>query len=445
MTAAALRTLAVAPAPAPAPAQMSNPTPQGKATAAHPFAELLRQNRATATTPAAREPARTQPQKSDDARAQAEAPAQPESTGQNESTGTRPATPPRDARQAKARGAGATREAASDAKGETPKSDATTDEAAGHASDDKNPASSADTSLIAGAAVNAGPAVAPGTQAASADADGAAAASRGKGSAASDMGRLGAQSPGGTSPAPLGDGTPPGNSAHPAVGDLADDRGVAANDKNDVAATSDARDAAALAAPASASFAGMLAESKSSHGPTPLVHANNDAATAVPQNTGLVTGAMPASAGVASASLPVAVHAPEFAAAFGVQVSVLAKDGVQRAELHLNPAEMGPVSIQITLDGTQARVDFGADAAATRHAIEAGLPELASALRDAGFTLAGGGVAQHSASNGGGSGSETEAGRAAAARTGAARSAELDATATRLTRRVADGGVDLYA
>ena len=83
---------------------------------------------------------------------------------------------------------------------------------------------------------------------------------------------------------------------------------------------------------------------------------------------------------------------------FAVQVSVLAKDGVQRAELHLNPAEMGPVSVQIVMDGTQARIDFGADSAATRQAIEAGLPELASALRDAGFTLAGGGVSQHSRS-----------------------------------------------
>ena len=82
-------------------------------------------------------------------------------------------------------------------------------------------------------------------------------------------------------------------------------------------------------------------------------------------------------------------------------MSVLVKDGVQQAELHLNPAETGPVSIAITLEGTQAHVEFGADLAATRQAIENGLPALASALRDAGFTLAGGGVAQHSRSGGG--------------------------------------------
>ncbi len=112
-----------------------------------------------------------------------------------------------------------------------------------------------------------------------------------------------------------------------------------------------------------------------------------------------------------AATLPVPVDSPEFAAAFGVQVSVFVREGVQQAELHLNPAETGPVSIAITLEGSQARVEFGADLAATRQAIENGLPALASALRDAGFTLAGGGVAQHSRSGGGGQGGDDAAGR----------------------------------
>ena len=97
-----------------------------------------------------------------------------------------------------------------------------------------------------------------------------------------------------------------------------------------------------------------------------------------------------------SVQVATATHAPEFRDALGVQVSLLARDGVQSAELHLNPAEMGPISVRIVMDGAQARVDFGADSAATRELIETGLPELATALRDAGFTLAGGGVSQHS-------------------------------------------------
>ena len=70
---------------------------------------------------------------------------------------------------------------------------------------------------------------------------------------------------------------------------------------------------------------------------------------------------------------------------------------MQSALLQLNPAEMGPISVKILLDGQAARVDFQADLAHTRSVIEASLPALASALQDAGLTLAGGGVFQQSA------------------------------------------------
>jgi flagellar hook-length control protein FliK len=192
------------------------------------------------------------------------------------------------------------------------------------------------------------------------------------------------------------------------------------------------------------SFATLLAETKSaSAAGLPGDRTGHDA-LAQAQPAAFATPAAPGASNAAATSttLPVPVHSPEFAAAFGLQISGLAQDGVQHAELHLNPAEMGPVSIQITLDGTQARVDFGADVAATRHAIESGLPELASALRDAGFTLAGGGVAQHSGS--GGSGDDSSR-RGASTAASAAAVASVDAAAQRLTRNVAAGGVDVYA
>jgi flagellar hook-length control protein FliK len=144
-------------------------------------------------------------------------------------------------------------------------------------------------------------------------------------------------------------------------------------------------------------------------------------------------------------SLPTPVNAPEFREALGVQVSLLARNGVQTAELHLNPADMGPVSIQIVMDGTQARVDFGADVAATRAAIEASMPELASALLDAGFTLAGGGVSQHAK----GQGQDQAAGdnRQGTTRRNAETSTGAIPTTQALQRRVqlTAGGVDLFA
>ncbi|WP_341892676.1 flagellar hook-length control protein FliK [Variovorax sp. YR752] len=144
-----------------------------------------------------------------------------------------------------------------------------------------------------------------------------------------------------------------------------------------------------------------------------------------------------------SAAVPVPMESPEFAEAFGVQVSVLARDGVQEAELHLNPAEMGPVSVQIVLDGERARIDFGAQAAATRAAIEASLPELAAALRDAGLTLAGGGVSQHTSGRGDGAHQGAPDSRGDA-RPGAP-AADTAPARPHWRGRVSAGGVDLYA
>lgn len=101
-------------------------------------------------------------------------------------------------------------------------------------------------------------------------------------------------------------------------------------------------------------------------------------------------------ASVPTLTLNTPVQAPEFREALATQVSLLARDGVQEASLQLNPAELGPISVHIAMDGAQARVDFAVDSAVTRQVIESGLPELASALRDAGLILSGGGVSQQS-------------------------------------------------
>ena len=155
-------------------------------------------------------------------------------------------------------------------------------------------------------------------------------------------------------------------------------------------------------------------------------------------------------AGPVTVTLATPVAAPAFAQELGVRMSVLARDGVQRAELHLNPADMGPVSVQIVMDGSQARVDFGADVAATRAAIEAGLPALASALREAGFTLTGGGVTQHSRGRGDGSGGGGASdGSPAHPRTRRIDGSAIDDAVSgprHTTRRtVSPGGLDLYA
>ncbi len=95
---------------------------------------------------------------------------------------------------------------------------------------------------------------------------------------------------------------------------------------------------------------------------------------------------------IVQAHVPAPVDSPAFAPALATQVRWLVRDGLQHAQLSLNPAEMGPVTVQIVLDGREARIDFRADLALTRNAIEASLPVLAAALDESGLRLAGGGV-----------------------------------------------------
>lgn len=98
----------------------------------------------------------------------------------------------------------------------------------------------------------------------------------------------------------------------------------------------------------------------------------------------------------AQASLPTPLDAPEFTQKLADQVSLWVgqarTDGPMTAELHLNPAEMGPINVKISLDGQSAHVDFAAAALETRQAIEASLSMLSSSLSDVGLSLSGGGV-----------------------------------------------------
>jgi flagellar hook-length control protein FliK len=98
-----------------------------------------------------------------------------------------------------------------------------------------------------------------------------------------------------------------------------------------------------------------------------------------------------------TATVHAPIDAPAFAPALATQVRWWANDGVQQAQLLLNPAELGPVAVKIVLDGREARIDFSADLAATRSAIEGALPALAAALDESGLKLSGGGVHDGSA------------------------------------------------
>lgn len=95
-----------------------------------------------------------------------------------------------------------------------------------------------------------------------------------------------------------------------------------------------------------------------------------------------------------SFTLSTHIDSPIFAPALGLQLSVLARDGIEQARMQLNPQEMGPIGVQLTVAGQQVQVDFVCDQARTRQVLEQSMQQLATSLADAGFTMTGGGVSQ---------------------------------------------------
>jgi flagellar hook-length control protein FliK len=59
----------------------------------------------------------------------------------------------------------------------------------------------------------------------------------------------------------------------------------------------------------------------------------------------------------------------------------------QVAELHLNPPDLGPLKITLTLNDDQASAQFVSAHAAVREAIESAMPRLREMLADSGITL----------------------------------------------------------
>lgn len=111
-------------------------------------------------------------------------------------------------------------------------------------------------------------------------------------------------------------------------------------------------------------------------------------AQGVPSALAPISGAVEA----AEAHVSAAPGSPAFAAQVGARISTFVREGVEFATIHLHPSDMGPVHVQIQLEGHSAQVQLAAEHALTRQALEQALPALAGQLREGGFTLAGGGV-----------------------------------------------------
>lgn len=78
---------------------------------------------------------------------------------------------------------------------------------------------------------------------------------------------------------------------------------------------------------------------------------------------------------------------PGWSDALGERVTWMTGNKLQNVELRLNPAELGPVRVQISIDDGNATVNFNAQHPLTREAIEQALPRLRDMLADQGLSL----------------------------------------------------------
>lgn len=106
----------------------------------------------------------------------------------------------------------------------------------------------------------------------------------------------------------------------------------------------------------------------------------------------------------ASVTVPESVMSPHWADAVGERLVFVARDGASSAELHVHPAELGPISVRIDVRGDQASVVFGAAHADARNALEAALPRLVESFAAQGLALANAHVGAQLARDGGAQG-----------------------------------------
>lgn len=82
--------------------------------------------------------------------------------------------------------------------------------------------------------------------------------------------------------------------------------------------------------------------------------------------------------------------------AMGERVVWMARSNIQHAQIQLNPRELGPIEIKISMQNDQTHVNFVAHHATTRDAMEAALPRLREMFSEQGLNLGQADVSHHS-------------------------------------------------
>ncbi|KXS39139.1 MAG: flagellar hook-length control protein FliK [Halomonadaceae bacterium T82-2] len=94
-----------------------------------------------------------------------------------------------------------------------------------------------------------------------------------------------------------------------------------------------------------------------------------------------------AAAAPATATLSAPVASAQWQQGLGQQLVQLHQRGGQQVQLHLHPAELGPLSVQLKIDDQLAQAQFLSHNPQVRAAVEQAIPQLRAALNEAGIQL----------------------------------------------------------
>jgi flagellar hook-length control protein FliK len=122
----------------------------------------------------------------------------------------------------------------------------------------------------------------------------------------------------------------------------------------------------------------------------PVAHAGEARAPDAAQLAQLQLNATPAPAATAApvqAAIEARVGTPDWNTELGQKIVWMVGDKQQVAELHVNPPDLGPLDIKLTIDGSQTTAVFTSPHTEVREAVESALPRLREVLAESGLML----------------------------------------------------------
>lgn len=205
---------------------------------------------------------------------------------------------------------------------------------------------------------------------------------------------------------------------------------------------------AAVAADLPAAFGKAMSEAGQQAAPAlDLAEADASATNAAPAALGALQAAMQTVHAPATHvdKLTPAVGTPAWDQALGQKIVWMAQGGEQSATLTMNPPDLGPMQVVLSVSNNQATVDFTSAQPEVRAALESALPRLREMMSESGVQLGQANVSAGSQQQSAGFGAQNRGGGRGTGKDGIAIDDSAPQLRQGMVRMARDGVVDTFA